>query len=264
MGIVVWAKLRGGVQMRVLLAALLMAAIPIHGAEPKALKGPPHFGLTGTDTGTGVMSMECKGDPPYALISCDFVQVGIRRDSEKEFEKERAELKEQLAKTSEADLLKQVSAVREAAKKTDGVLRTNASTLVPEKLQYLRESFVLLQAVAACTAKPCIVDALLKQQAGERNSCKVSTHTFSSEFQRVGPNKWVSNPGPQGICNIVYVQTLENEKDSSGLWTFTQTNVTADKGGLCEGIELNKPSIFSWRSQTELIMDCHVIEFSAF
>ncbi len=82
--------------------------------------------------------------------------------------------------------------------------------------------------------------------------------------------KWISNPGPQGLCNVVTVKTLEAPGEGYTLWKFTQVTVSVDVDTkrnnlgdqICGGIELNKPVIYSWDIPTDLIIDCQCIKYS--
>jgi hypothetical protein len=94
----------------------------------------------------------------------------------------------------------------------------------------------------------------------EGRACEVSTQEFRAAFKRTGPDKWVSTHGPEGLCDVVTVQVIERESDSSSLWTFNQTTPTADtKTPLCRGFQLNKPDRFSWQYPTTSILTCEEI-----
>jgi hypothetical protein len=106
----------------------------------------------------------------------------------------------------------------------------------------------------------------MKQLDESRDTCKLSTHSFSVRFERVGPKKWISSPGAEGLCNVVTVQTLENNDEDWLLWTYTSTTVTADSDEVCSKmVTLNKPLVFTWKNAFgTLRMDCQFIEFGPF
>lgn len=99
----------------------------------------------------------------------------------------------------------------------------------------------------------------------EARTCRVWTHSNGPyTFRRIAANRWLSNEGPTGICNVVNVMVLEHEPEYPNLWTYTQTRTYADKEGeLCSAIELNKPLVFDWRDHT-LSMQCDFISFGMF
>lgn len=251
--------------MRALLVVVLAGvASVVTAADTKPLRETPHFQFLGAAASTDALNMDCKGKPPFEVIECDFLQISIHRDDDAAFMRERAKLQKQLEQTSEADLLKEVASGRAFAAKARVVMKE--ASPVPERDAFMKWTIGFLEAAAACTSKPCIVKGMLKQQDESRNTCKVSTNTFSGEFQRVGPHKWVSSPGPQGACNVVTVQTLENSEEYLMLWTFTATTVTVDNDEPCtKMVQLNKPLVFTWRNAFSILrMECQFVEFAVF
>ena len=41
-------------------------------------------------------------------------------------------------------------------------------------------------------------------------TCTISEQTFDRHFTKISKNKWLYNPGPVGLCNVVRIATLEN------------------------------------------------------
>ncbi|MDR5795085.1 hypothetical protein QCE49_17070 [Caballeronia sp. LZ008] len=81
------------------------------------------------------------------------------------------------------------------------------------------------------------------------------------KFKKVGPNKWLANVRPQGLCNSVYLYTMENDPQHTSLWKFSQVRTFADKTGeFCKGIETNYKIEYGWQGG-DLAMTCDVISF---
>jgi hypothetical protein len=105
----------------------------------------------------------------------------------------------------------------------------------------------------------------------DKRTCSVDTQSFSLDFKRIGTWKWVSNPGPGGLCNFVKVYELLGEplrgddgKILTLQWKMTETRVVADTTRpLCEGAEkeLNKPTVWSWRYPDEYELSCDFVTF---
>ena len=85
-------------------------------------------------------------------------------------------------------------------------------------------------------------------------------YMFSLDCEKIGAKKWLSNPGPGGICQIVKIYELEGD---GSFWNLTETRVTAGetKGPLCEGVteELNKPTLWTWKNPSEWELPCDFI-----
>lgn len=237
---------------------LLAAPSALLGADPE--KSPdrlPKFFFLGSDSESGVMSMQCQGKPPYERITCEFTQLGVRKGDEASFKKSEATLAASLEAESEADLRKEVETLRSNA----ALMRDRAKTLsVPEKRAWYTRYLQYVDAVSRCRDKACIVSEMLRHNQEDRDTCTVWGHHFSAEFDRVGPDKWISNPGPQGLCNVVTVQTLEREPNEPLLWTFTSSRVTADKDKPCDELKPTR-SVYSWKTPSALAMQCNTINF---
>lgn len=94
-------------------------------------------------------------------------------------------------------------------------------------------------------------------------TCSVSSQSFSLEFKRIGPRKWLHDTGPSGLCNIVKIYELSgesrgNEKDFV-FWSLTETRVTAGRtSGICEDVteELNKPTVWKQLYSSRFELPC--------
>ncbi|MGI0014737.1 MAG: hypothetical protein ACREBU_15045, partial [Nitrososphaera sp.] len=221
-------------------------------ASAEELKHAPTAFL-GTNTDYAAIAMQCEGEPPYSKMTCSFTQTRIRQKDPATVEKERAELKANLEKMPEPELLKKFKpGPKELAQYTEykqSVLAASrAKDYVTAKRLAVQRAFDSSDAMNTCKDKPCLIEALMRKSDDEQQTCSISSHNFSAEFKRIGPHKWVSNQGPQGMCNVVLVQTLEHESNEPILWTFTQSTVTGDTSEpFCKGLIENRPPVtYSW------------------
>ncbi|MGQ0811229.1 MAG: hypothetical protein ACT4OO_08390 [Nitrospiraceae bacterium] len=101
----------------------------------------------------------------------------------------------------------------------------------------------------------------------QKRTCGTFTQTFSLDFTRIGIRKWLSDPGPSGLCRMMKVYELTGEGDLSLLWTLTETRVTAGdtESPLCKGVkeELNQPIVWSWKSPGEFELPCDFISHNS-
>ena len=97
----------------------------------------------------------------------------------------------------------------------------------------------------------------------ETKTCKVFSdyEGWTAKFKKVAPNKWISNEGPSGLCNNVFLFTLEHEPKYPTLWTYTQVRTYSDQENkFCKGLEVNKPLIYDWHGKT-IELNCKFIEY---
>ena len=79
------------------------------------------------------------------------------------------------------------------------------------------------------------------------DTCLVTTNRYERVFQRDSPNHWTSREGPQGVCGVVDIATLQ---DQGGVrWTMElRKDVTKKDGGpSCPTIDVT-PEVFSWQN----------------
>jgi hypothetical protein len=132
----------------------------------------------------------------------------------------------------------------------------------PGRAASARNGFETMPQFCNCTTKQCIASATLERQAHEQNECTVHSAVFSSDFVRVSERKWASNNGPEGLCGVVSVFTIEHEPKSSVLWTYTEHyTYTNNTEGLCKGLPKGESSTYSWNSGSSVRLRCEEIKF---
>ncbi|RKH01245.1 hypothetical protein D7X32_21080 [Corallococcus carmarthensis] len=96
-------------------------------------------------------------------------------------------------------------------------------------------------------------------------TCHISTNAFEVLFTRMNKKKWINQPRPSGICNVVTAVILERQDDTGVMWTYTQTRVAVDDdAAVCKGFELNKPLTFTSGGSSAVVLDCSGIDTSVF
>jgi hypothetical protein len=130
-----------------------------------------------------------------------------------------------------------------------------------EKRAYMKDVFDSYKLLASAKGKYQQKEALKKNDQMYEDTCRISLKEFDLTFQRISKNRWGSNPGPVGICNVIRVTILENMKEHDLLWKITETTVSSDNDGLCEGIQSDKPTIYSWDAPKNLMLGCKYLSF---
>ena len=131
----------------------------------------------------------------------------------------------------------------------------------PKTKEYWRLFF------AAASSKDLVKLSNLSN-AKQQQTCHANVTGYSIDFKKIGKRKWLSNEGPQGMCNVVRIYELDGGTGlANGLWTFVQKNITTGNttNSMCKSISnLEKqPSeeTFSWQSPDEFELPCEYIEW---
>jgi hypothetical protein len=229
------------------------------GVSQKPPDSAPTILDLGSNVNNGSVSLACTGDKPYAKLSCKVYRLSIARPTPDVYQKSRTALQKELATTGEADLLRKMHGQCSTLPSDLGKNLTNYS---PGRAASARDGYEQMKAVCSCTTKQCITSIMLEQQTHEQNECTVSSTVFSADFVKVGERKWVSNNGPEGICGVVSVFTIEHEPTATDLWTYTEqyiyTNNTAD--WICK-LAHNETSTYSWQSGNTVRLKCDDFKF---
>lgn len=239
-----------------LLFTLIFSVVEAKQSESDEL---PHFINIGAEDQTGVISMECEGEPPFQIIKCNFNQVYVRRRLEaKALEQKIAAVKTQKFERSQYE--KTCKSLNEEEAYLNKKLKEER---IPERALAATLELSTMKTSCTCKTDACIRDTVIKDMTDSSRDCLIATNQFTVQFKRVNKFKWVSNEGPKGICNIVNVTTIERDKSSEYLWNFTQVRADADKEGImCKDLEINNPIKYSSHFGTSFKMECPAISFS--
>ncbi len=265
----------------IFLLCLLVDPVPSHAGQNKkdeerknasqiaagawALLGFTGYGRFGGNSST---TMTCQGTPPYSTITCDFARVEIRlKTDDATLEKERLEFKAGLEAAPEAELLKGYKDLLKPNPENDrrekALLSAGGShKLSPEQAQNIKRIAHFRETLGPCSDKPCVIQKMLQFNDLDRHACTVTTTMFRWEFRKAGPNKFISTQGPSGGCAVVRFVALETDPDSGDLWRLTETVVSRETAPICEGIEVNKPVIYSWDAPSRFDLNCQTFELN--
>lgn len=217
--------------------------------------------LNATTTGeSSALSGECDGTTASPEITCRVTQVIVRyqldpKDTPAEINKRIARLRAEAGKDPKKLTDQMCAEVRKS--RAD----------VERKLQDVRNPRTKRQAqdfLALCAnpSMAALEDWMRRTTLAESRTCKVSV--FQNDpvtYKKVGPNKWVANVGPQGICSAVLLYTMENDPKHSSLWKWSQVRTYADTSQeLCKNVQLNYKLEYSWQGDDPDIT-CDSISF---
>lgn len=246
-----------------ILILLFFASIPVFAepsAESKDISEAPHFNFMGSIGNNSAMAMKCYGEVPFQEIDCSFTQVMISATSAKDLADRKAEVIKELDKVQQ----KEIQSMNKGLSATDiEKLQGRMKHATPEQQAYAQDLIPILKALTSSNDKVSLKKVILDQQDMEGATCSITLNTFDLHFSRISKNKWLSNPGPVGLCNVVRVSTLENLEDHPNLWFFTQTTVTADKDPTCKKwVEVGATMVTSWDSPKAFKFgQCKYIQF---
>lgn len=182
------------------------------------------------------MQFSCKGKMPLKEITCDFIQKILIRNTESV-----AEVKKFLSTISIDDLKKEKN-FSYCKKEFATPIKVSNAHAKEHSDEIEKNSDTLCNCVAENDLK-CFSNAMMKFAEMKEKTCKVVLNSFSIRFKKISKDKWLSNPGPEGLCNLVNVGTLEAVGDSGYSWKYTQIRVASDKGEHCK-FDLNKPTVY--------------------
>ena len=208
---------------------------------------PPSHMTLGTFASNSTVKFDCEGegDPPYRAVKCDLILVSIRKMTAEQKSSSRAELA-QIDTMSDSDFRK---ARKQFEDMDSGKLQARIAKATPEQAAFLSDFAESIKLFRGSTNRQLVKAAGAKMNDLEENTCRVAMTRGQLVFTRVSERRWVSNPGPQGLCNVVGVQVLENDPAGAFLWKYTETTLSADVDKkACEFLKegLNKPHGYSW------------------
>lgn len=228
----------------------------------QSLIDPPLALNLGSNHDDGSVSIACAGSKPYSKLSCKVYHLSVTRPSIEEYRKSRAALEKDLANTSEADLMKKLRDTCSDLASAESDLLKNVPIYSPGRAASARDGIGHMRALCRCQMKQCVTSVMLEEQTHEQEECTIGSSVFSPDFVKVSDHKWVSNNGPEGICGVVSVLTIEHEATDATLWTYTEqysyTKNNADR--VCK-LAHNTTSTFSWKSGKTVRLKCDELKF---
>lgn len=234
----------------------------------------PTTGLVHSPHEMSSIRYECHAMRDPAVITCDMVQMSVRKQSKP------SELKEKLDKAMAQWKNEKPMAAEECNNMTKMVwaLNGSANAELPEEARakiaampaaQKQDMAKLFTAFANHCKSPSAATMAEVVRLGheETRTCSVSTNPFTQMFKRVaGSDIWTSSDGPNGPCGTVLVSSFQKDPKYS-LWTYvTQKTITNPKGELLPRLacgELDQTQqTFDWRSDDKFAK-CDYIKFGA-
>lgn len=216
---------------------------------------PPRYAMLGSFSSNDVLKLDCSDHASTTEVTCKEILITINRMSEKEKTDADKGL-DDIDKVSDADF-----------QKTNGIFTPESLDKMKRRLQRSTQEQAAYSAVllASLTKLDGARDRAAFKSTGrtmnamEADTCNIRTYTGATTYERVSPYRWISNPGPRGICDVVTVAVLESTKQYPGLWKQTVTTLSANTDlKSCEFYKdsLNKPTVYSWDYPQETAPSC--------
>jgi hypothetical protein len=250
------------VQGRMRRALLVFAMAGAHNliGQSTGLDDPPTILNLGSNVRDGSVTMTCSGEKPYSKLACKVYRLGVRRSTLEEYQKARSELQKYLAERSEADLRK----MRQDLCSRFKPVKTDVATYSPGRAASAQHFFEQMKALCGCITTQCIKTVTLDLQTEEKDECTVHSSVFPLDFVKVSDRKWVSNNGPEGICGVVSVFTIEHEASSTVLWNYTEQHTYSNNSeGFCKGLPNIESAFYSWQSGSSIRLPCTELKLEA-
>jgi hypothetical protein len=120
----------------------------------------------------------------------------------------------------------------------------------------------------ACTAPTKEnVEAMLRfQHEKESRTCTVWANSYEQVFTQQGPDVWVHNSPPAGLCGVINIATLEREAGAGSLWNYRMRKIVTDKNAVkdtavfsCKSLDESE-YLYTWNS-AEYYKGCDYIKY---
>jgi hypothetical protein len=223
---------------------------------------PPQFFDLGSESQNASLTMMCDGERPYRTMTCQFLSVSVDVPSPTEHRAAFEKLRRDLSAESDQKLMQEKDQTCRDLSKREVELTQHLAGMTPERAAYGRAAIMDMMNLCACQNRTCITTAMLRQKESEKNECRINALSYTLKFKKVGGRRWVSNNGPEGICGVVSVQTLEHEEKYENVWTYTESSVVGNtEPELCKSLasQWQKPEIFSWKIGSALSPQCSTL-----
>jgi hypothetical protein len=209
---------------------------------------------------TDYVSADCELGAKQDTMTCNFSQVSLypkKRPSAAEEELLKI-MKE--FKAAEATEMKGSCSAADMKKLRDGLEVAENRALLP----YMTKVVVAMETMCKSSTRDNYEALIRASLELEITTCSVSVGRWTLSFTKQTDTRWVSNDGPNGVCGVVLITTLERETKNN-LWTYTQRKIVTNKQNsvaFCTIIE-EGPVTYSWRNNTKKLA-CDLVEPGAF
>ena len=237
------------------------------------LSRPPSF-IIGSDSYNGVLYMDCRGQKPYYNLDCTFNNLLVDKEKDKDpkdIEKILKESENGIKKMSESEFKK--TYFDDCNTLANSQKEMEAKIMTPEKKASAESDFKLYLSICDCkniivqSKRECVIDVIASYIKKPKNTCNIFSRTFEVHFQRIEKGKWIST-SIGGGCSVVRITTIEYDPSEEYGWTYMDNIVSANikESEICKqyASEVNKPVIYSWNAQKDMILHCDSIHLQPF
>ncbi|HXH23363.1 MAG TPA: hypothetical protein VNN10_15190 [Dehalococcoidia bacterium] len=210
------------------------------------------------------VSAECEISPDGRQMTCSFVQ--IRVDLVKTPEAAAAELEKQLREVDPRDVGKMCKDQRKDMADLAAKV-TSTRDILPRLTAFLSGWLQRFDAMCDKPTPETIREFIWYGLQKYTRTCRIWANPWKETFIKQLGDKWVSNHGPDGICGVVVISTLESKpidpKNPSfplRLWTYETQKVVTDKsvpGPFCQLDETK--ARYSWDAR-DFDRSCDFVE----
>ncbi len=217
------------------------------------------------------LSGECTGSISNHEIECEFTQISARlkikpEELQKEIEKAKKRVHDEVKGKDLKTYIKEACSgidelsIGELNKKLKQKMNENNSKITNSQIAQMKDMVEMCKSPSLEIYEKFAVKSIIR----DSKTCMINTfkQDWSSKFKKVAPNKWVSNTGPTGLCESVFLMILEHEPEYPSLWKFSHTRTYANTNvKICKKLDINTPLEFTWEGIETFDLKCEYIEF---
>ena len=212
--------------------------------------------------GNDAISAQCDGNIDSSTVKCHFTQILVRlKTSPEQIDEQWQQIKGEELKDANAvnEFLKDICITQDQYEDAVGKL-ANAE---PQQKHHAIQQMEKLLAVCRNPSQQAVEDYFYSILLQDTETCNIATYEYDVTFQKIEPNKWISNEGPTGVCQTVHITILENEEANPTFWTYkSKKSYLNKKNTFCAGMEdQHEFEIYSWQYLSPLPMGCKYIDF---
>jgi hypothetical protein len=210
------------------------------------------------------ISVDCDGGTAQSEITCRMTQISVRRglapqEVQTEQKRTAAQLRKEISEKGASKVLDDFcSGYKEKGKETLRIAKEKGAEITYSDLTRFAE---ICEKRSVQKLEKFVIDAT----ALASRTCKVSV--FQNEpvkYKKVSSRRWVSNVGPSGLCNSIYLYTMEQHEKYDSLWTWTQTRTYVDTStDFCKEFKTGTKLEFSYEG-FDPQLSCERVTFGMF
>ncbi len=252
------ARIAGAV-LAASLTSFIAAANAGEAAKPTAKLTPGSFELATAGKKEVVsgrcISAESKPGQPDR-ITCNFIYVRFDTPDNKTLDKE-YETAEKAISESRKHPDQLAKDMKDFPAKPDDLVQIQKRLRDPNTGPKTKQQLGAMLRVFSAKMSPDNFKALVDlEREHDAHSCTlVVWQDPSTEFERIGPTKWLANAVDEGVCKVARTYALAGENEWS--WTLTQKNIAVGRTDLpfCKEVEsaerASSETVYTWKNIVE-------------